>query len=235
VGVSVLLHALVALVLVLQSNNLPDIAGGPAGAPGLQGGGGGGGGSAGRRLSDVTYYIDIAPLPDEAAPVEAPVIPEIEPVAVDVLDPPVIEAPAPVDLATLGGGGIGEGEGPGTGSGTGPGSGSGTGGGSGSGAGTGTGAGEGPGAGAGGTIRPPEPVAMLIPPMPPSSLRGREIPIRLQVDERGQVTAVQLLAPSGNARYDRELRRTAQEWQFRPARDPSGRAIPYVFEYTVGL
>ena len=216
-----------------------DIAGAEDGAPGRQGGGGGGGGSAGRSLSEVTYYVTIEPMstPTEApTTIELPVIEPIEPLSVDVPPPPTIEAPPAVmpDIA-LGGGGTGTGEGPGTGSGTGPGSGSGTGGGDGSGVGTGTGAGTGPGSGAGGTIRPPEPVAMLIPPMPPSSLRGREIPIRLQVNERGRVTDVRLLVPSGNARYDRELRRTAAEWQFRPARDPDGRAIPYVFDYTVGL
>ena len=184
-------------------------------------------------MSDVTYYVSIAPLPEDAAtPVETPEIPAIEPVAVDVMDPPVIEAP-PVDLAAmLGGGGVGEGEGAGTGSGTGPGSGSGTGGGSGSGTGTGTGAGEGPGSGAGGTIRPPEVIGLIWPPQPPGSVRDREVVVRVQVDENGRVTDVRLLASSGNERYDRELRRQAMEWRFRPARDPSGRAIAYPYEYT---
>lgn len=234
---SVLIHTgLIALVVVI-GHEKGQIAGAP-GDPGLQGGGGGGGGSAGRSLSDVTYYVTIAPPLGEATiePLAVPDVIPIEPLSVDVPPPPLIEAPpAQLPDVALGGGGTGTGEGPGAGSGQGPGSGSGTGGGSGSGTGPGTGAGTGPGGGEGGTIRPPEPVAMLIPPMPPSSLRGRDIPIRLQVDERGRVTGVQLLVPSGNSRYDRELRRTAAEWQFRPARDPNGRAIAYTFDYTVGL
>ncbi len=228
-----LLHAVLALILVLQSNDLPDIAGSASGAPGLQGGGGGGGGSAGQRLSDVTYYIDVAPLPSEAPETEAPRIPEIQPVAVDVLDPPLIEAPPPVDLAAmLGGGGIGEGEGPGTGSGTGPGSGSGAGGGDGSGTGPGSGSGEGPGSGSGGTVRPPEVIGLIWPPQPPGNVRDREVTVRVLVDANGRVTDVRLLASSGNGRYDRQLREQAMEWRFRPARDQSGRAIAYPYEYT---
>ena len=167
-------------------------------------------------------------------PLPVPEVTPVEPLSVDVPPPPEIE---PVDMPDLaiGPGGDGTGEGPGSGSGTGPGSGSGTGGGDGSGTGTGTGAGTGPGSGAGGTVRPPDPQGMLFQPPAPRELRGREITIRLDVDAQGRVTAVQLVPPTGNARYDRELRRRAQEWTFRPARDASGRAVPYVFEYVIGI
>lgn len=227
---------LLVLVLVI-GHEKGQIAGAP-GASGLQGGGGGGGGSAGRGLSEVTYYVTIAPPASEPTiePIAVPEITPIAPLSVDVPPPPIMETPvAPLPNIALGTGGTGTGEGAGDGSGAGPGSGSGSGGGSGSGVGPGSGSGVGAGSGEGGTIRPPEPVAMLIPPMPPSDVRGKEIPIRLQVDEHGRVTGVRLLVPSGNSRYDRELRRTAEEWQFRPARDQNGRAIAYTFEYTVGL
>ena len=57
---SLLIHAgLIALVLII-GHEKGQIAGAP-GDPGMQGGGGGGGGSAGRSLSDVTYYVSIAP------------------------------------------------------------------------------------------------------------------------------------------------------------------------------
>lgn len=198
------------------------------------GGGGGGGGGAGRRgglqSGELTYYMDIATL---VAPVDVPPEPVVDfadPVPPELIVPPLaMEVPAlePVLPGTPLDGGAGSGEGAGTGSGTGGGSGSGTG--------AGTGPGQGVGAGEGGTIRPPEPIALLIPPMAPSSLRGREIRVRLQVDVAGRVTAVELVTSSGNARYDRELRRTAEGWRFRPARDPGGRAVAHVFEYTVGL
>ncbi|HEX6589831.1 MAG TPA: energy transducer TonB [Longimicrobiales bacterium] len=177
--------------------------------------------------------MNIAP-PVSDATIEALAVPDvipIEPLSVDVPPPPVIDVPsAPIPDIALGGGGSGTGEGPGSGSGTGPGSGSGTGGGSGSGTGTGSGSGTGAGGGEGGTIRQPDPMAMLIPPMAPSNVRG-VVRIRLMVDATGRVTDVQLLTPTRNARYNRELQRTAAGWRFHPARDQNGRAIAYPYEY----
>lgn len=197
------------------------------------GGGGGGAGRRGLQAGEITYYMDIAP--PEALPVEPPPEPIVD--FVDPVPPELIVPPLAMDLPALSEpllpgaplDGVGEGTG------AGPGSGSGTGGGVGSGTGPGTGPGQGMGAGQGGTIRPPEPIALLIPPMAPSSLRGREIRVRLQVNAAGRVTGVELVTSSGSARYDRELRRTAEGWLFRPARDPDGRAVAHVFEYTVGL
>lgn len=231
---SLLLHAGLLTLVVVIGHEKGQIAG-EAGEAGTQGGGGGGGGSPGRAQSDVTYYVTIAPLSDAMVdPLALPEVVPIEPLSVDVPPPPLIEVPpAAVPDIALGGGGTGTGEGPGQGSGIGPGSGSGSGGGSGSGTGTGTGAGSGPGSGAGGTIRPPAPTAMIIPPMAPSNLRGRTVRLRLMVDERGRVGSVQLLATSGNGRYDRELRRAAEGWLFHPARDVNGRAIAYPYEYEV--
>ena len=234
--VSVLLHAALLLAIIQLGREQGDIAGEADGGASL-GGGGGGGGSSGRRLSDVTYYVTIEPLSPEApTTIELPVIEPIEPLSVDVPPAPTLEMPAAqVPDIALGGGGVGTGEGPGQGSGTGPGSGSGTGGGDGAGIGTGTGDGTGPGSGAGGTITPPDPTAMIMQPADaPRSLRGRSIVVRLNIDARGRVTNVRLIPPSGDRRYDRELVRRAEQWTFRPARDASGRAVPYEYDITFG-
>jgi TonB family protein len=232
------LHAALLLAVIQLGRHQGDIAGALGDGPSWLGGGGGGGGSAGRSLSDVTYYLTIAPLAPEApATVELPPIEPMEPLSVDVPPPPTIDAPAaPLPDIALGGGGVGTGEGPGTGSGTGPGSGSGTGGGDGSGTGPGTGAGTGPGSGEGGRITPPNPMGMLFHPPPPRNVRGRgEITVRLSIDARGRVTDVRIIPSTGNSGYDRELRRRAEQWTFRPARDENGRAVPYEFDYYIEL
>ena len=186
----------------------------------------------------MTYYVSIEPLSPEApATIELPEIQPIEPLSVDVPPAPTIEMPAAqVPDIALGGGGEGTGEGPGTGSGEGPGSGSGTGGGDGSGTGTGTGSGEGPGSGAGGRITPPDPQGMMLYPPPPRGVRGRGwITVRVSIDARGRVTDVRLIPSTGNSGYDRELRRRAEQWTFRPARDENGRAVPYDYDYAIEL
>jgi TonB family protein len=235
----VVLHVALLLAIIQLGREQGDIAGAPGDGPSWLGGGGGGGGSAGRSLSDVTYYVTIAPLtPESPTTIELPAIEPIEPLSLDVPPPPTLDAPsAPIipDIA-LGGGGTGTGEGPGTGSGTGPGSGSGTGGGDGSGTGPGSGAGTGPGSGAGGRITPPDPAGMMFYPPAPRGVRGRGwITVRVDIDSRGRVTDVELVPPTGNSSYDRELRRRAEEWRFRPARDENGRAVPYTYDYQIEL
>ena len=215
------------------------LAGNEEGGAGEAGGGGGGGGGrrGGPQPDELTFYMDIA-TPAALPAIEAlpePIIDFSEPVPDVPMPQLAVNEPTFSESALPGTPLDGVGEGPGQGTGAGPGSGSGTGGGSGSGVGTGTGAGEGPGSGRGGTIRPPEPIALLIPPMAPSNLRGREVRMRLQVSVTGRVTSVELLTSSGNARYDRELRRTAEGWQFRPARDPEGRAVAHFYEFSAGF
>jgi TonB family protein len=48
---------------------------------------------------------------------------------------------------------------------------------------------------------------------------SRDIVLRLTVSERGDVTEVELLTPTGNRGYDEQLRRTARDWKWRPARE----------------
>lgn len=201
--------------------------------------GGGGGGSAGE---ETVVYVEVAPA--RPAPTAPPnpadlafqeVLPPVDSVPPPPVEPTTPAAPLPsaaprvigsvAGAAGSGGGGSGRGVGSGTGSGIGPGSGSGTGGGTGAGMGTGSG----PGAGAGG-IAPPIPEMLLLPPPHPRSLRGRSIVVRLQIDEHGAVRDVKLT--TGNRGYDRQLRRVAMDWRFRPARDPNNRPIASEYDAT---
>lgn len=220
----------------------------------LGGGGGGGGGSGGDEL---VSYVDLPPPPapaptpaPEPVPVEDELIPPVEepPVPPPPTPTPPPETPAPTprpappapqpvpapNPGAGAGGGQGAGQGSGEGPGTGPGAGGGSGGGSGGGVGTGTGTGTGPGSGSGsGTVRPPRERFILIPPQRPRGVASQDVTLRLTVDERGRVRDVKLLTSTGNGGYDRSLRRQAMEWEFEPARDPSGRAVAGDFDVVV--
>ena len=239
---SFLIHAaLVALVIwrggdemagLLVGNDVP----GPGFGTGPTSGPAGGGGGGAERIE----YIDISP--EAAAEVEEfvvpePEIPEPEP---EVPEPalPALETPAPAPSPAppaaaapqpTPGAGSGAGEGTGTGTGTGPGDGPGAGGGSGGGTGGGIGSGEGTGTGGGGggdgTIRPPVPMSVILPPTPPASVRGRTVELRLAIDARGAVTRADIVTPTGDRNFDNRLRRTALDWRFQPARDPQNRPV----------
>lgn len=204
--------------------------------------GGGGGGGGGER---VTFFKIPTPAPASLAATVPPELVLVQPVPEPVPEPPAESVeetpvappstPTPSEPRVLGvgtggsgtGGGVGSGVGPGTGPGTGPGSGGGSGGGTGG----GVGSGNGPTAGVGEAF-PPEPEVLLIPPPAPRQLRGRTLIVRLAVDARGAVGEVELVPPSGDRKFDNAVRRTARDWRFRPARDPSGRPIAGVFDVT---
>jgi protein TonB len=191
-------------------------------------GGGGGGGGGGEQVS---YYEVPRPPPPPPPPVQPepdalvpPVVPPPPPVPV----PPAVQprpappgaVPAPAPVAAPGAGaGQGPAIGPGVGPGSGGGTGGGTGGGNGPGNGNGTGPGNGNGGGGGAGIIPPTPDLLLVPPNPPHGLGHREVEMRLTVDDRGAVTNVEILTPTGNRGYDEQLKRTARDWTFNPARE----------------
>lgn len=213
------------------------------GAEDLEAGGGGGGGAAEEQV----VYVDIAPAVAPPPPAVQPDPSELlfpdstPPPPPDTLAaPPAEEEPSsrPSDLPRLlgdvaavgGGAGAGSGGGQGDGAGTGVGGGSGSGSGGGMGSGIGTGTGE--GSGGSGDVVPPFPEGLFIPPLPaPPGLRGRTLPVRFSIDERGRVREVAF--DSGNRGYDRLLRREAMEWRFRPARNRSGQPIAVQYDVPI--
>ncbi|MDB4949212.1 MAG: TonB protein C-terminal [Gemmatimonadetes bacterium] len=208
----------------------------------LANGGGGGGGGGG---AEAVTYVNLPPAPPPAPqptkPEEVPVPTPVPPPPPPVVTPPANTPPAPpaastpAPQTTIGAGaGQGTGTGPGEGPGQGPGSGGGSGGGTGGGVGTGTGTGTGPGTGGGG-IRPPSPRFMLLAPMRPRGVAPRDVVLRLFVDDRGKVQKAELVSGTGNRGYDGDLLRRAKEYEFEPARDPSGRPVAAQFEVTLSI
>ncbi len=244
--VSLLLHVLVVLFLVspiLTSRQIDLIPQGAGGA-GPAGGGGGGtrGTGGGDRAQERLRYLQVAPPPP--APVPAPTV--TPPVTPPKVTPPVeqpkpeplptpplpkvevkVDVPTPpMDVAL----------GPGTGGGTGndgtSGNGPGTGGGIGTGVGTGRGSGNRPGTGGGeGTIYPPTPDYLPLPPQRPSRLRGDSVVLWFTLDERGRVLKLDL--SSGDRAYDKRLREVYAEIRFRPATKWNGTPIAGRFPITV--
>jgi TonB family protein len=161
-----------------------------------------------------------APPPEPAPPppqIEAPLeIPVEEPPVIPDLEaterrPPTYAPDVRTDAIALGPGGSGVGASAGSGSGGG-------GGGGGSGGGGGTG------------IRAPVPRSVLLPPQATSKARGGKATLRLHVDSQGRVEEAEVLVSSGDSDYDRLLRLTALDWQFRPALDPANRPVAALFE-----
>jgi TonB family protein len=67
-------------------------------------------------------------------------------------------------------------------------------------------------------------------------MASRDVMLRLSVNERGDVTAVEVLTPTGNRGYDEQLKRTARDWKFNPARDVATNrpvAVPYDVTFTI--
>ena len=246
--VAVLVHALVVLLLVIGFRQTVLMAGegDPALGPGGARGGGGGGGGGGEQVS----YYDI-PTPPPPPPTPAPpdptvLVPPVVPPPPPVVTPPTATpkpaqpvAPAPAPTPGPSTGGQGNGAGPGAGPGTGPGAGGGTGGGSGGGNGTGTGTGTGPGngsAGGGSGTTLPTTDLLLIPPNPPRGVGHRDVVLRLTVSERGDVTAVEVMTPTGNRGYDEQLKRTARDWKFNPAREiATNRPVAVNYDVTLSI
>lgn len=197
-----------------------------AGGPGPAGGGGGGSGGTGgqRELPERLRYIQVAP---EPPPLQPPVEekkreekqPE-KPIPVVEIDTKALPATVDISLAA----GVGGGSGTDGSAGSGPGSGGGVG----SGIGTGRGSGTGPGTGGGeGTIYPPTPLELIVPPYPtPQRVKGTEISVVFDVDERGNVVAVDF-TPTRDGGYNRRLKELLKQYRFRPATRMDGTPVRF--------
>lgn len=183
-------------------------------------GGGGGGGRGGDALiailapppaaMEITPPLTIPPPPP---------VPEVKPEVVP--EKPAETAPAKAEGATSttqAAAGVGGGDGGGTGAGTGTGTGSGAGPGSGSGTGPGTGAAQAEG-------MPAEPRDIILPPKAPKALRGKRVEVTFSLDEQGRVRGVSVAPPIEDRGYAREFADAMSKYLFKPARDPSGRAV----------
>ncbi len=232
--VSVLLHgAVLALILWLTSSHntffRTDIGAGQGVSAGKAGGGGGGG--------DDVAFIQLSSPPAAATP--EPITPEPPPpipppVPIPTPDPvpevKIASAPAVGPISVSGTGTsttASAGSGTGAGPGQGPGSGGGTGGGEGTGIGNGVGAGTGKG-----RILAPYPEFLLIPPTAPGGVRGKTVIVRLSIDEAGTVRDVALVPATGDRGYDKELRRVALGWKFKPARDAGNNPVAVQYDVT---
>ena len=105
--------------------------------------------------------------------------------------------------------------------------------GSGIGAGRGSAVGDGTGGGTG-SIFPPTPSELFIPPLPvPPRVKGKTITIVFDVDSTGKVLEFDL-TPTRDAAYNRKLREILASTRFRPATDASGRPVraKYNLDYT---
>jgi TonB family protein len=71
---------------------------------------------------------------------------------------------------------------------------------------------------------------VLLPPTATSKARGGKATLRLHVDHLGKVVSADVIASSGDSDYDRMLRQTAMDWQFRPAVDMANRPVASLFE-----
>lgn len=218
---SILFHGLILLLIIVPffAPEIAEVVSGGAGGPGPAGGGGGSGGSAARPAQPVTErlrYIRVIPTP-VVTPAEIPPVPEVpKPVEEKPPEPEIeIKTEVPkeqIDLAL--GSGVG---GPGK-DGTG-GAGPGSGGGVGSGVGTGRGTGTGPGTGGGpGTIYPPQPIQVVIPPLPaPERIKPYKIVALFDVDERGNIIGSPRFNPSKDRDYNRRVLAVLKSYKFRPA------------------
>lgn len=210
-----------------------------AGGPGPAGGGGGGnrGNGGGAHKTERTQYVQVKPPPPAPKPtlvpppvtppvVKPPVVPP--PVQTPVVKPPeaksevnVVSDKPPADLAS-----VTAGTGGGRGSDGSSGNGSGSGGGVGSGVGTGRGASTGAGTGGGaGTIYPPTPTELFIPPMPPpSKIKGFELVAEFDVDSTGKVIDFKFTETKDGA-YNKKLKDILGSVRFRPGVNGLGNAV----------
>lgn len=54
--------------------------------------------------------------------------------------------------------------------------------------------------------------------------------LQLTVDREGRVRSLDVATPTDAGSFESQLRRTAMDWRFEPARDPSGNAVTAVTE-----
>lgn len=181
------------------------------------GGGGGGGGQRGSAFQ----HTAVPPPPPVVTPAIVP-----PPPTPTVIPPPPVQPPAPPPASadpnppasTVAAAGTG------TGTGGGNGSGSGTGTGSGQGPGSGSGSGGGNGGGRGGF--PPENKQLVIPNLDaPKKLRGKSVEVTFMVSAEGRVTSFTVAPPIEDRNYAKKFDEIIRDFQFKPARDPSGKAV----------
>lgn len=234
--VSVLVHALILFLFILQASaphtdpNLKPLSLGAGGAGPVGGGGGGNQGTGGVR------FIQIAPPPKPVTPQSTPppiVVPPKppEPVLPQIEMPKLAEQRVEVKILSpivgLGGGtGIDgtKGNGPGTG------------GGIGSGIGTGNGSALGPGTGGGHQlIHAPTMTELFIPPLPlPSSVKGSEILAEFDVDSTGKVISY-TFTPTRDRSYNRKLDEVLKGFKFRPGTTMQGVPVRAKAQMTLSL
>ena len=244
---SVAVHVLLVLLLLaplLASDEVRELVVG-AGTSGPAGGGGGGSGGAGGRAwmnaREVLHYVQVAPTPPPkpapaAVPTPTPPPPKPPPPtpAPKVVPPPAAAPAAPPAAAAPSTGAAAAG---GVGSGTdgSAGDGPGRGGGVGTGVGTGQGSGVGPGTGgdsAGGVFLP-TPTETILPPFDaPASVRGQEIPVTFDIDERGAIVSV-TFPPTRDGGFNRKLRERLQAYRFRPGHTPDGQPVRAKFQLSL--
>lgn len=249
---AVLLHVAIVLLLIVPFTS-PELMRSVMGAGGLGPAGGGGGGNkgaGGRMIEERLQFVRIAPTPAPAPPVPVPPRPQVLP----PITPPPVEkpkvvppetpppaaaptpapasAPAPAATSTpAAGSGSGVGTGADGSGGTGPGSGGGVG----SGVGTGRGSAVGAGTGGGpGSIYPPAPTELFLPPLPvPNKAKGT-IVVVFDVDSTGKVIDLQF-SPTKDGAYNRKLREALIAIRFRPAVNAQGVPVRARAEITYSL
>jgi TonB family protein len=64
-------------------------------------------------------------------------------------------------------------------------------------------------------------------------MASRDVTLRLSINERGDVIDVEILTPTGNRGYDEQLKRTARDWKFNPAREIATNRAVAISDYRV--
>lgn len=242
-ALAVLLHVLILVLLIVPFTS-PELMREVLGAGGIGPAGGGGGGNrgtGGQMKQERLQYVRIAPTPPPPPP---PVVrpPEIKPLVPPPPPPPQpTPTPTPVPPSPTPATDAGEaksataGTGGGAGTDGSAGSGPGSGGGVGSGVGTGRGSSVGAGTGGGpGTVYPPAPTELFLPPLPvPNKAKGT-IVVVFDVDSTGKVLDLQF-PPTKDGSYNRKLRDALAAIRFRPAVNAQGVPIRAKTEITYSL
>ena len=227
-SLSVLFHVLLILLAIRLTQSVVINRDNPAGNAIMKfiGGGGGGGGAGGVVLTALTRP---PPPPAPVVTPEVPVpVPKIE-IVPEKVTPPVETSPQPVPNPSANAS-AGAGSGGGTGGGVGTGTGTGRGSGLGPGSGSGTGGGEGGGRGG----FPPESKQLVVPALnPPKSLRGTSVDVTFYVAADGHVTDIEVRPPIKDRGYGKKFEETMRAYGFKPARDPSGKAVAGIITMTV--
>jgi TonB family protein len=192
------------------------------------GGGGGGGGQGGVAAVHATPPPPPVKTPPPVVPPPPPPVPTVVP------PPPPTQVTPPPPAATADPSPASTAAAAGTGTGTGGGNGTGTGTGTGSGQGPGTGSGKGGGEGGGNGGFPPEPKQMIVPGLDgPKRLHGKSVEVTFHVAADGHVTDVSVAPPIDDRAYAKKFDEVMRDYRFKPARDPSGKAVPGVTTVTV--